>query len=612
MPSRAQSWSVSAGAAALLLLFGGQTTFADADYTVLPSDTDGQPGLADCTDDPLDAIGCEDTWGELANNHEHFLYLPSSSAQTSQGKLLVFLCGGTGTARTCENVLPVAAQQGYHVIGLTYPAGKTNGCGGEPTRRDRLACYGDFMTETITGSCPTSVPSPGCERTNVSEHRQDSVISRLVSVLEWAEARPGDDGWGGYLTSTGEVDWSRVNLAGHSNGAGHVSIMSTLYPSVARVALFAAPNDGDGGTTEDAWTPADYIHRVEGITDTRYYGLIHELNHADNHPDEPPPVYQVTKAWHTFGMEELPHPPRKEFDPDPANTTMDFGGSHMLISTDPLPDPTTDPPTPGTTPVEAHNSVVKDDYCTLIGDDPDDDDPDKRKCLEVGGGPLGYGPAWRCILGTGDVGVGVNPVADAGPDQTLECQGGGGAEVTLDGSGSRDADCDVMSYDWTGPFGQAAGWNATVFVPVGASTVSLAVSDPWSTSAPDATVVTVRDTRPPSLQVSLTPASLWPPDHRLVRVEAAISAADSCGDAPPQVVLTSVTSDQPDNGVADGDTDNDIQDAALDSFDGSVLLRAERAGNDPRGRTYTVTYTATDASGNQTQASATVHVPHSQ
>ena len=105
---------------------------------------------------------------------------------------------------------------------------------------------------------------------------------------------------------------------------------------------------------------------------------------------------------------------------------------------------------------------------------------------------------------------------------------------------------------------------------------------------------------------------LWPPDHRLVAIDASISVADTCGDAPPQVVLTSVTSNQPDNGVADGDTDGDIQDANLDSYDTSVFLRAERAANAPGGRTYTVTYTATDASGNETQTSATVHVPHSQ
>lgn len=140
--------------------------------------------------------------------------------------------------------------------------------------------------------------------------------------------------------------------------------------------------------------------------------------------------------------------------------------------------------------------------------------------------------------------------------------------------------------------------------------VDLIVVDGWSSSAPSTTRIKVQDTQPPSLQLTLTPTLLEPADHKLVRIEAVISVSDSCGDAQPTVVLTSITSDQPDNGLGDGDTAGDIQDAAFGTFDRSFLLRAERGENDPRGRTYTITYTAVDASGNSTQRSATVRVPH--
>ncbi|HEY2976258.1 MAG TPA: hypothetical protein VGJ48_27330 [Pyrinomonadaceae bacterium] len=55
-----------------------------------------------------------------------------------------------------------------------------------------------------------------------------------------------------------------------------------------------------------------------------------------------------------------------------------------------------------------------------------------------------------------------------------------------------------------------------------------------------------------------------------------------------------------------------ISSSSSHPLDQSFLLRAERAGGDSRGRTYMMTYTATDASGNQTQTSTTVHVPYSQ
>jgi hypothetical protein len=168
----------------------------------------------------------------------------------------------------------------------------------------------------------------------------------------------------------------------------------------------------------------------------------------------------------------------------------------------------------------------------------------------------------------------------------------------------------VLTYVWSLPFGHAIVRGPTVFFPLGANVATLVVSDDWRSSLPAATSITVVDTVPPSLQVTLTPTSIWPPNHKLVRIDAAVHVSDSCGGTPPSVVLTSITSNQPDNGGGDGDTASDIQGAEFGTFDRSFFLRAERAGGDPGGRTYTITYTATDASGNQTQAVATVHVPH--
>ena len=70
-------------------------------------------------------------------------------------------------------------------------------------------------------------------------------------------------------------------------------------------------------------------------------------------------------------------------------------------------------------------------------------------------------------------------------------------------------------------------------------------------------------------------------------------------------------SNEPDNGLGDGDTIDDIQDAALGTPDTEISLRAERQGSGDS-RIYTVTYTATDASNNGDQAVAVVVVPKSQ
>ncbi|HYS05151.1 MAG TPA: MopE-related protein [Candidatus Dormibacteraeota bacterium] len=119
----------------------------------------------------------------------------------------------------------------------------------------------------------------------------------------------------------------------------------------------------------------------------------------------------------------------------------------------------------------------------------------------------------------------------------------------------------------------------------------------------------LHDTTPPQISIRITPAVLWPPNHRLVPVQVQWTVLDAC-DPAPRVTLSSVTSSEPDDapGGADGNTTGDIQGAAIGTADASVFLRAERSDDGP-GRVYTLTYTAEDASGNRSTAVGFVRVP---
>jgi hypothetical protein len=286
------------------------------------------------------------------------------------------------------------------------------------------------------------------------------------------------------------------------------------------------------------------------------------------------------------------------------------------------------------------------------------------------------------------------PVADAGPDQTVEQTSAQGAMVTLNGTGSSDPDNDTLTYYWNWTGGSATGATPTALFPVGNTTVTLTVADsqynatdavnvivladttaPVVDAGPDVTVeletpagtqvilngtatntvstrfnftwsendqvlkaeanvtliysfnlgthivtlnatdeagntgsdnvtVTVVDTTPPEITVSVTPDSLWPPNHKYAQVKTTVTAQD-IGDPSPAITLVSITSNEPDNGKGDGNTINDI--TLVDNY--TFEFRAERSGNGV-GRVYTITYQATDASGNSAQASATVTVNH--
>lgn len=210
------------------------------------------------------------------------------------------------------------------------------------------------------------------------------------------------------------------------------------------------------------------------------------------------------------------------------------------------------------------------------------------------------------------------PIADAGPDQTVENTSSAGADVILDGSGSYDPDNDPLTYDWTWDGGSATGVNPTATFLLGTTTVTLTVSDGIYSDSDtvDITVVniTVIDTTPPEIIQIGEPIDLWPPNHKYHTIEISdfVLSVSDIGDLNvniDDIIITSVSSDEPEDvtGNGDGNTLNDI--VIVDGQ--TVKLRAERqgAGN---GRVYTINFEVTDISGNTAIGSCKVWVRHDQ
>jgi hypothetical protein len=192
------------------------------------------------------------------------------------------------------------------------------------------------------------------------------------------------------------------------------------------------------------------------------------------------------------------------------------------------------------------------------------------------------------------------PVADAGPDQVVEC----GAPVTLDGSHSSDSDHDTLTYVWSGTFGTIAGATASVRLPVGVTIATLTVSDGQATST-DTVQITVRDSTPPVIsRAAAHPSVLWPPNHKMTPVTVLVSASDVC-DAAVRCRIVGVSSNEPNDGHDAGKVPPDWEITG----DLTVNLRAERSGNGST-RIYTITVHCTDASNNGSTRTVNVTVPH--
>ncbi|MEO8682229.1 MAG: HYR domain-containing protein, partial [Vicinamibacterales bacterium] len=141
--------------------------------------------------------------------------------------------------------------------------------------------------------------------------------------------------------------------------------------------------------------------------------------------------------------------------------------------------------------------------------------------------------------------------------------------------------------------------------PLGSTDVTCVAADRAGNQASAHFTVTVSDTTPPVIgPVVPSQSSLWPPNHKMVAISLVASATDAVSAAT--CAISHVSSSEPDNGLGDGDTANDI----VITGPLRVELRAERRGGGP-GRVYTIQVRCTDAAGNAASSSTTVAVPSS-
>lgn len=190
--------------------------------------------------------------------------------------------------------------------------------------------------------------------------------------------------------------------------------------------------------------------------------------------------------------------------------------------------------------------------------------------------------------------------------------GKGCEPIRFDGSASYDADGEIVSYAWdfdndgtideSGPSPTVEHVYGTTYI----GTVRLVVTDndgnTGEATSPVA-VVEVPSTAPPEItSLQADPDTLWAPNHVMVPGTVSVSLADQC---PVDCRIVSVQSNEPENGLGDGDTAPDWE------ITGNLTLnlRAERAGTGS-GRVYTVTVECTNLFGNTDTSTTEVVVPH--
>lgn len=205
------------------------------------------------------------------------------------------------------------------------------------------------------------------------------------------------------------------------------------------------------------------------------------------------------------------------------------------------------------------------------------------------------------------------PIANAGPDQTLECTSPDGAVAHVSALASRDPDGgiqDMISAWWTTQ-GNAFdlsinGFTADLAVPLGSRHYDLVISDRWGAMSADEVVITVQDTAGPIFETIGMPAGDCLPSDEQVYIfhlgsEIVPQSVDVCSAFTPTYRIVGVASNQPDTGPAD-----------VAFGQNALCVRGEqqrRSPTQPSPRTYTVLVQATDEHGNSTTSAVQIHVP---
>ncbi len=190
---------------------------------------------------------------------------------------------------------------------------------------------------------------------------------------------------------------------------------------------------------------------------------------------------------------------------------------------------------------------------------------------------------------------------------TIELNQNGDTQATITAG-----DIDNGSNDACGIAGINASKTVFTCADLGDNSVKLTVTDVNGNVNTCTSTVTVLDVTPPVITTKSS-VSLWPPNGKYVNFDMSdmvASITDNCdnGITLSDVVITSGTSDEPENGSGDGNTVDDIL-IAQDC--NSVQVRSERKGNG-NGRVYTIHFEVSDASGNTTPASYIITVPKNQ
>ncbi len=194
---------------------------------------------------------------------EHYVYLNDSVKKLN--KLFVFLPGTNGRGKNARFVVPFAASLGYHAISLTYSSDLALAmiC----KNNSDSDCFRKGRQEIVFGDDVSN--EWHVDKTNSIENRLQKLLVYLATVYP-------KDNWKQFLTTSNEINWEKICLAGQSQGGGHAAFIAQ-QKKLDRVIMFASPKDYSNTFSK----PAQWLYQKSVTPLNRYFGFVHTADETN-------------------------------------------------------------------------------------------------------------------------------------------------------------------------------------------------------------------------------------------------------------------------------------------------------------------------------------------
>ena len=194
---------------------------------------------------------------------------------TLKNVLFVFFPGTYRNPTVCKATTQKAASLGFHSIGLMYD----NRVAGNPlcSATGDVTCHSRARREVIDGID---------RHPKVSVNASNSVINRLYKLLVYLNSKHPTQGWGQYMLN-GKPNWSKIIVAGHSQGGAIAGVIGKYYP-VKKVIMFSMIDYLNNGKIPD-W-------ELLSANRAKFFALTHTA-------DELVPYPKVKTTWTAMKMD---------------------------------------------------------------------------------------------------------------------------------------------------------------------------------------------------------------------------------------------------------------------------------------------------------------------